>query len=138
MKVAPGLPAAAGAADSGAARTAAKQLEAYFLRQVLSQVHGSAMTSGGGGLDGGFAGDTFHEMLDGALADKIASAGGLGLAPALEKAMGGPSKAGGPSGHSKQPQAIEDVISGLKFPGKRPNPEMGGKQCESRAPRSEK
>ncbi|MGN6105099.1 MAG: rod-binding protein, partial [Kofleriaceae bacterium] len=52
------------------ARTAAKQLEAFFLRRLLAE----ARTQGGGMLDGGFAGDTFKQMLDEAVADKVAAA----------------------------------------------------------------
>jgi murein DD-endopeptidase MepM/ murein hydrolase activator NlpD len=57
------------------AKTAAKQLEAFFLRQMLSE----ARPQGGGGLDGGFAGDTFKQMLDDAIADKMSAAGGVGM-----------------------------------------------------------
>jgi murein DD-endopeptidase MepM/ murein hydrolase activator NlpD len=66
--------------DTGAA---AKALEAYFLRQVLAEVRSAT-----GSADGGFAGATFHEMLDEALADAMASAGGVGLADVVEGSMG--------------------------------------------------
>jgi len=62
--------------DTGAA---AKALEAYFLRQVLAEVRSAT----------GFAGATFHEMLDEALADAMASSGGLGLADVVEGSMDG-------------------------------------------------
>lgn len=65
------------------AKTAAKQLEAFFLRQILAE----ARPQGGGGIDGGFAGDTFKQMLDEQLADKMAGAGGLGLAHMFEKQL---------------------------------------------------
>jgi murein DD-endopeptidase MepM/ murein hydrolase activator NlpD len=65
------------------AKTAAKQLEAFFLRQLLAE----ARPQGGGGIDSGFAGDTFKQMLDEALADKMSSAGGLGLASMFEKQL---------------------------------------------------
>lgn len=65
------------------AKTAAKQLEAFFLRQLLAE----ARPQGGGGLDAGFAGDTFKQMLDEALADKMSNAGGLGLASMFEKQL---------------------------------------------------
>lgn len=58
------------------AKTAGKQLEAFFMRQLLTE----ARPQGGGGIDGGFAGDTFKQMLDEALADKMSGAGGIGLA----------------------------------------------------------
>ena len=57
------------------AKAAAKQLEAFFLRQMLTE----ARPQGGGGLDAGFAGDTFKQMLDDAIADKMSAAGGVGL-----------------------------------------------------------
>lgn len=56
------------------AKTAAKQLEAFFLRQMLAEARPQ-----GGGFDGGFAGDTFKQMLDEAIADKMAGAGGIGM-----------------------------------------------------------
>lgn len=66
-------------------KTAAKQLEAFFLRQMLSE----ARPQGGGGLDGGFAGDTFKQMLDEALADKMSGAGGLGMSTLFEQQLDG-------------------------------------------------
>jgi murein DD-endopeptidase MepM/ murein hydrolase activator NlpD len=62
---------------------AARGLEANFLRQMLSEVRANEEASGLG--DGGFGGSTFQEMLDGALADNMAKAGGLGLANMLSK-----------------------------------------------------
>ena len=38
-------------------------------------------------LDGGFAGDTFRSMLDGAMSDKMAAAGGIGLAKVIAQSM---------------------------------------------------
>lgn len=67
------------------AKTAAKQLEAFFLRQLLAE----ARPQGGGGIDGGFAGDTFKQMLDDALADKMSNAGGLGMATMFESQLDG-------------------------------------------------
>jgi len=57
------------------AQVAAKQLESFFLRQMLTE----ARPQGGGMLDGGFAGDTFKQMLDEAIADKMTAAGGVGM-----------------------------------------------------------
>ncbi len=65
------------------AKTAAQQLEAFFLRQLLAE----ARPSGAGGLDSGFAGDTVKQMLDEALADKMAGGGGLGMAEMFEKQL---------------------------------------------------
>lgn len=78
-------PALAASAEPPA-RQAAKQLEAFFLRQFLAEARPS---SSGGMMDGGFAGDTFRDMLDGALADSMSSGGGFGLARTFEAALGG-------------------------------------------------
>jgi Rod binding domain-containing protein len=86
------------APQAQAAHGAARQIEAYFLRRVLSEVRGSS----GGLLDGGFAGGTFREMLDETLADKMADAGGVGLAPLIERQLapaGSPPAGSPPSGH---------------------------------------
>jgi murein DD-endopeptidase MepM/ murein hydrolase activator NlpD len=66
------------------ARSAGVQLEAFFLRQLLSETR----PQGGGALDGGFAGDTFKQMLDEAIADKMSSAGGIGMAQMFAKQLG--------------------------------------------------
>lgn len=63
---------------------AAKQLEAFFLRRLLAEARPQ-----GGMLDGGFAGDTFKQMLDEAIADKMSSAGGIGMSAMFEKQLGG-------------------------------------------------
>jgi len=86
-----------------AAKTAAKQLEAFFLRQLLSE----ARPQGGGMLDGGFAGDTFKQMLDEAIADKMSAAGGVGMASLFAKQLGDTGEvAAAPSrGVSNQPLA---------------------------------
>jgi murein DD-endopeptidase MepM/ murein hydrolase activator NlpD len=76
--------------------TAARGLEAHFLRQMLAEVRES---SEGSMLDGGFAGGTFKEMLDGALADNMAKAGGLGLAKMLTKEMSKADKSSAPLKH---------------------------------------
>ncbi len=62
------------------AKAAGKQLEAFFLRQLLSEARPE-------GADGGFAGDTFKQMFDEAIADKMASAGGIGLADVFSKQL---------------------------------------------------
>jgi murein DD-endopeptidase MepM/ murein hydrolase activator NlpD len=65
-------------------QVAAKQLEAFFLRQLLAE----SRPQGGGMLDGGFAGDTFKQMLDEAMADKMAAAGGIGLTAMFARQLG--------------------------------------------------
>lgn len=69
---------------------AAKQLEAFFLRRLLAE----ARPQSGGLVDGGFAGDTFKQMLDEAVADKVAAAGGLGMASMFAAQLGGKGGAG--------------------------------------------
>jgi len=76
------LPKAPTAPDG--AHVAAKQLEAFFLRQLLAE----SRPQGGGALDGGFAGDTFKTMLDEAVADKMTSAGGIGLTAMFAHELG--------------------------------------------------
>jgi murein DD-endopeptidase MepM/ murein hydrolase activator NlpD len=66
------------------AHVAAKQLEAFFLRQLLAE----SRPQGGGMLDGGFAGDTFKQMLDEAIADKMSAAGGIGMAAMFARQLG--------------------------------------------------
>jgi murein DD-endopeptidase MepM/ murein hydrolase activator NlpD len=63
---------------------AARQLEAFFLRRLLAE----ARPQGGGMLDGGFAGDTFKQMMDEAIADKMSAAGGIGMAKMFAKQLG--------------------------------------------------
>lgn len=65
-------------------QVAAKQLEAFFLRRLLAE----SRPQGGGMLDGGFAGDTFKQMLDEAIADKMTAAGGVGMTAMFAKQLG--------------------------------------------------
>jgi murein DD-endopeptidase MepM/ murein hydrolase activator NlpD len=67
------------------AKQAAAGLEAFFLRQLLAE----AKKSSNDPLMGGFAGDTFKDMLDTQLADSMAGAGGIGLAGVFERQLGG-------------------------------------------------
>lgn len=66
------------------AAAAAKQLEAFFLRRLLAETRPK-----GGMLDGGFAGDTFKDMLDEQIADKISAAGGIGMGNMFETQLAG-------------------------------------------------
>lgn len=75
---------ARGSAEGGGTGTSPEQidkiageLESYFMRQILAEAHKSSDDKNS--LDGGFAGGTFHDMLDGAMADKMALGRGLGL-----------------------------------------------------------
>ena len=62
-------------------RSAATQLEAYFLRRMLAEIRSSTKSEL---LDGGTQGRVFREMMDEALADEMAKAGGLGIAEMVE------------------------------------------------------
>ena len=68
--------------NDDAVAKAARGLEAHFLRQVLAEVRDAAPA-----LDGGFAGSTFKEMLDGALSDSMAASGGIGLGKMIAKEL---------------------------------------------------
>jgi Rod binding domain-containing protein len=65
------------------AHKAARSLESYFLRRVLAEVKTSENSLTGGG----FAGDTFKDMFDEAIADSMANAGGVGMADIIAKQM---------------------------------------------------
>src|SRR5262249_53790169 len=71
------------ASRTGDVKQAATALEAYFLRRVLAEVH----TNENSLTNGGFAGDTFKEMFDEAIADKMSQAGGIGLAKVLARQL---------------------------------------------------
>lgn len=89
-------------------QTAAKQLEAFFLRRLLAE----ARPQGGGGIDGGFAGDTFKQMLDEAVADKMSAAGGVGMAAMFAKQLGG--KGAAPQAHPQVgPIELGPQVDGL-------------------------
>jgi murein DD-endopeptidase MepM/ murein hydrolase activator NlpD len=89
------------------AKVAAKQLEAFFLRTMLAESH----PQGGGGLDGGFAGDTFKSMLDEAIADKMSAAGGIGISQLFAKQLGGAAET--PAGPPLDPHAaLRGAVNG--------------------------
>jgi Rod binding domain-containing protein len=90
------------------AASAASAMEAYFLRRILAEVK-----SGEGLAGGGFAGDTFKEMMDEALADAMSDAGGVGLAQTIANELERSPK-------ETKPAEIADEISALKFRSARP------------------
>ncbi len=63
-------------------------------------------------MGGGFAGDTFQDMLDGALADAMAGAGGLGMTQTFETALGGEPAV--PSG--QRPRASAEIAAAYAVP----------------------
>lgn len=83
-------PAQAAASSAVDTAQAARMLEAYFLRRVLAEVRES---SEGGLLEQGFGGQMFREMLDEALADRMADGGGVGLAKVVEQQLLGDERA---------------------------------------------
>lgn len=97
--------------DAGAAASA---MEAYFLRRILSEVKGGEGLGGGG-----FAAGTFKEMMDEALADAMADAGGVGLADMISKEL---------EQHpaTAKPRDVADEVSALKFRTVRTNHRTGG------------
>jgi murein DD-endopeptidase MepM/ murein hydrolase activator NlpD len=84
---------------------AARMLEAYFLRRIMAEVRSS---SEGSLLSGGFSGDVFREMLDGALADSMAEGGGVGLAAMVKEQLGGEA---GPAATPSLPASARAVRS---------------------------
>jgi murein DD-endopeptidase MepM/ murein hydrolase activator NlpD len=104
----PSLATTAGATISTAPKkddraVAAKQLEAFFLRQVLKE----ARPDGSGLMSGGFAGETFRGMLDEQLADKMSGGAGLGLAQVFAKQLG----PAGSHGGDQVPGSIDDLAA---------------------------
>ncbi|OWZ84616.1 rod-binding protein [Natranaerobius trueperi] len=64
-------------------KKAAKQFEAMFVSQMIESMRKTIPESDL--LDGGFAEDTYEEMLDQAYSEKIADTKGLGLADKIYK-----------------------------------------------------
>jgi murein DD-endopeptidase MepM/ murein hydrolase activator NlpD len=90
-------------------RIAARQLEAFFLRRLLAE----ARPHGGGLLDGGFAGETFKQLLDETLADKMSEGAGIGMAAMFEAQLGAPAGAASPH---RQPVHVAAADVGLPRP----------------------
>ncbi|MBO2521872.1 MAG: rod-binding protein [Clostridia bacterium] len=75
------LAARASGDDRRALEEAAASFEALFLQHLLQSMRKTVPKSGL--IDTGFAGETFLAMLDDALAQEMAKAGGIGLAKIL-------------------------------------------------------
>lgn len=99
--------------DAGPAE-AARGMEAMFLRHLLTELRKGQE---GGLLEGGTAGRMFREMLDAALADTMANAGGIGLGATLETQLTG----------SAEGTAVVPATTALRHYGKQPA-EIKGKQ----------
>ena len=80
-------PAAAKQAEPVDAKAlqAAKDFEAIFLRTLLSSLEKTTSISGGGKLNTGQS--TYGSMVVGALADKVSTGGGIGLADIVAKSL---------------------------------------------------
>ncbi|HEY1812722.1 MAG TPA: peptidoglycan DD-metalloendopeptidase family protein [Kofleriaceae bacterium] len=116
MTIAAVKPGATAPVKEDAAKTAGKQLEAFFLRQLLSEAQPQ-------GTDGGFAGDTFKQMFNEAVADKMASAGGIGLADVFSKQL---EKQAGGSASATSPASPEVAHAGLPMPSHDLGPSVDG------------
>lgn len=80
--------------ESGAVHEVARQFEALFLREVLSNVRAGALAKDVLGSD---QLETYQEMFDAQLADSLAGGGGIGLARLLEKQLSGKASAAAPA-----------------------------------------
>jgi Rod binding domain-containing protein len=71
---------------SPAGRRVARQLEASFASEMLQAARPQKRQ---GLFDGGAGAGAFDSFMDHALGDAMAARGGLGLAPAIERVIGG-------------------------------------------------
>ena len=106
--IAPGTPAQAGQATKADAAAAARQLEAYFLRQVLATMPDNALMGGAG-----VGGSTIQGMFNEVLADAVAAGGDIGLATQIEASMQPSESQAKPSARSAQhdPTSFVDEIT---------------------------
>lgn len=88
------------------AADAARDLEAYFLKQVLSQVK-----PGEGLLGSGFAGGMFQDMFNEALANEMAQSGDLGIAEQVRRELESHGTSGAESDKDARPTSARDFIS---------------------------
>ena len=100
-------PIGGGSSGQDGAAEVAKQLEAYFLRKVLSTMPKGTMFGGDGA-----ASSTLHGMFTEVLADAVAEGGDVGLAAELEAAIGGAKLRELPLPDSEtDPQSVVDQIT---------------------------
>jgi len=103
-------PIGGGPSDQAGAAKAAQQLEAYFLRQVLSKMPKGAMFGGDGA-----AASTMHGMFTEAIADAVSQSGDVGLAAQLQNAIAGSEPTDiPPPTNDQDPLAIADEISAMR------------------------
>ncbi|MGH1344459.1 MAG: hypothetical protein ACRBN8_23060 [Nannocystales bacterium] len=103
-------PIGGGSSDQAGAAKAAQQLEAYFLRQVLSKMPKGAMFGGDGA-----AASTMHGMFTEAIADAVAQSGDVGLAAELQSAIAGaePTQVPPPA-NEQDPMVVADEIAAVR------------------------
>ncbi len=92
---------------AGKVDEAARQLEAYFLRRVLAEVK----IGQGGMLSGGYAGETFQQMFNDAIADAMAEAGGIGISDVIMRQIDGSAPMITGSIQSQAPLALSSAAS---------------------------
>lgn len=103
-------PIGGGPTDQAGAAKAAQQLEAYFLRQVLSKMPKGAMFGGDGA-----AASTLHGMFTEAIADAVSQSGDVGLAAELQEAIAGSEPVAiPPPTNQPDPMAVADEISAAR------------------------
>lgn len=90
-------------------RKSAQQFEAVFVGRLLDQMHKSTLASGMFGK--GVENDIYQGFLDQAVAEKVASRGGMGIAAMLEKTLAGKITAAG------RPVAAGEASSEVASPG---------------------
>lgn len=96
-----------------AVATAARGLEAMFLRQLLGEMRRGQKQ---GMLDGGYAGGVFRQMFDEQIADEMAKSGGIGLSESLAAQLQGQNLSAGRStpGAATSKAAALRVYSGVQ------------------------
>jgi flagellar protein FlgJ len=94
--------------EPGAVRQVARQFEALFLREVLSNVRAGALAPDVLGSD---QLDTYQEMFDAQLADSMARGGGIGLARMLEKQLSGKAPVAAPAAAPLAAHAVAPAVA---------------------------
>jgi len=96
--------------EAGAAKEAARQFEAYFLQEMMKSMRASVEKSD---LFDSTHTDTYQDMMDKEVAQKIAASGGVGLADMLTRQF------------SQQPMAAQDALSQRSLSGLSPGAPSG-------------
>jgi flagellar protein FlgJ len=94
--------------EPGAVRQVARQFEALFLREVLSNVRAGALAPDVLGSD---QLDTYQEMFDAQLADSMTRGGGIGLARLLEQQLSGKAPVAAPAAAPLGAHAVAPAVA---------------------------